>query len=313
MELTDTQQQYINDYIRSIEETIGEQLNEKQRERALSRLRARIQEKLEGLSESPLSDASVLGVLQKLGQPETQAAILVRVWGDGLPTSPVSKPSSHSQAAIEPKVSRQKTAETEEAPASISQVEKVVRKRKPSYPIWLGVNLYLAQRFRLPLWALRSFCVLVGMVSGPVSLLLYMFVFVVLRISKSIKAPVPFHPLRLVVYPLLTAALTTFFYLVGIYGINLIRFAYEQYFERAIPELQEWAWLESKSLTMFIVALALLMPLSLFSAMPLANSWDYSIRRLTQAGVAIYAIAVSFGVASYIAGIILKFTSEFVD
>jgi hypothetical protein len=41
------------------------------------------------------------------------------------------------------------------------------------------------------------------------------------------------------------------------------------------------------------------------SGLPLANAWGHSLKRLAQAIIALYAMAICFGVASVIAGLIL--------
>mgnify|MGYP000971372490 CR=1 FL=1 len=82
MELTEKHELYVSRYISEIEEKIGDQLSPGQRERALGRLRARIDEKLKSASAEGMDDTEILNLLHKMGQPETQAAILVRVWGD---------------------------------------------------------------------------------------------------------------------------------------------------------------------------------------------------------------------------------------
>ncbi len=58
-------------------------------------------------------------------------------------------------------------------------------------------------------------------------------------------------------------------------------------------------------------ALALTLPLAVLSALPLANAWDYTLKRLVQALLALYGLILCFGIASFLVGIILDVVSDF--
>lgn len=304
MELTEKHELYVSRYIREIEEKIGDQLNPGQRERALGRLRARIDEKLQSSSASETDDAEILNLLHKMGQPETQAAILVRVWGDAsdaiaaVPAVPLSATPAIPPASSSPA-----------APGPGSDISTAPNGK--GGPIWLGVARYFARTYDLPLWAIRALMFILGVATGPAALMVYMLLFIVLRLRGKVQSPTRFHPFRVVLNPLFTGGTITLFHLAGVYGIVGIRMAHEKYLGKAVPELSEWAWLEVEANRLFIGVLVFLLPLALFSAMPLANKWDYSLKRFTQAGVVLYAIIISFGLASFITGIILNFVNEF--
>ena len=309
MELTEKHELYVSRYISEIEEKIGDQLSPGQRERALGRLRARIDEKLRSASADGMDDTEILNLLHKMGQPETQAAILVRVWGDASDAiAPVPAPAPSEVSAAASAVPSEKESGKV---ATVAFETKPAVKGKERGPAWLGVALYLSRTYGLPVWALRALAFLLGIATGPVALMLYMLAFILLRVSGKVKAPAVFHPSRVVLNPLFTGGLLALFHFAGVYGIVGIRLAHEKYLGRVVPELNEWAWLEVEAARLFLGALLFLLPLALFSAMPLANKWDYSLKRFTQAGVVLYAIMVSFGLASFITGIILNFVNEF--
>lgn len=309
MELTEKHELYVSRYISEIEEKIGDQLSPGQRERALGRLRARIDEKLRSASADGMDDTEILNLLHKMGQPETQAAILVRVWGDASDAiAPVPAPAPSEVSAAASAVPSEKESGKV---ATVAFETKPAGKGKERGPVWLGVALYLSRTYGLPVWALRALAFLLGIATGPVALMLYMLAFILLRVSGKVKAPAVFHPSRVVLNPLFTGGLLALFHFAGVYGIVGIRLAHEKYLGRVVPELNEWAWLEVEAARLFLGALLFLLPLALFSAMPLANKWDYSLKRFTQAGVVLYAIMVSFGLASFITGIILNFVNEF--
>ena len=309
MELTEKHELYVSRYISEIEENIGDQLSPGQRERALGRLRARIDEKLRSAAADGMDDTAILNLLHKMGQPETQAAILVRVWGDASDAiAPVpATASSEVPAAVSTVPAEKESAKG----ASAASETKPASKGRERGPVWLGVALYVSRAYGLPVWALRALAFLLGIATGPVALMVYMLAFILLRMGGKVKAPAAFHPFRVILNPLFTGGLLALFHFAGTYGIVGIRMAHEKYLGRAVPELNEWAWLEVEAPRLFLGALVFLLPLALFSAMPLANKWDYSLKRFTQAGVVLYAIMVSFGLASFITGIILNFVYEF--
>ncbi len=306
MQLTENQERYISQYIGEIEESIGDQLSPKQRDRALSRLRARLDEKIRSGVSAPLEDADVLNILHKMGDPETQAAILVRVWGDVTIGGAALTPSETSPtSASNPNASSPSSGQTAKAQKGAPS------KGNKFGPVWLGVVSYFARRSGLPLWALRLLASLLGLLTGPLALMTYMAAYIVLRLRGRLQSPAPFHFYRVVLYPAITGILLLLFYFGGVYGIMGIRMAHEKYLGRTVPELNEWAWLEVEAPSIFVSALFILLPLSLFSAMPLANGWDYSLKRFTQAGVILYAVILSFGIAFFLTGIILNFVHEF--
>ena len=312
MELTEKHELYVSRYISEIEEKIGDQLSPGQRERALGRLRARIDEKLKSASAEGMDDTEILNLLHKMGQPETQAAILVRVWGDAsdaIASVPPVAPSVAPVTAVPPSSPAAAGPETDKRVPTAPDA-KTAAKGKERGPVWLGVFLHLSRAYGLPVWALRILPS-AGHRHGSAALMLYMLAFILLRIGGKVKAPAVFHPSRVILNPLFTGGLLTLFHFAGIYGIMGIRMAHEKFLGRVVPELHEWAWLEVEATRLFLGALLLLLPLALFSAMPLANKWDYSLKRFTQAGVVLYAIMVSFGLASFITGIILNFVNEF--
>ncbi len=183
--------------------------------------------------------------------------------------------------------------------------------RPVSPPVWLGVLAWCAAVLDWPVWALRILTVIIGLVTAPIALLVYMGAYLWLRVNGRIEGTMPLRPWRMFFRPVVTALMLIVIHFAGIYAIKAVRVLHENWLNRAMPDMAEWAWYDAEAGRMFFWALVLLAPLALFSAMPLANAWDYSIKRFVQACTALYAIAVSFGVASFISGLILAFVREF--
>ena len=51
--------------------------------------------------------------------------------------------------------------------------------------------------------------------------------------------------------------------------------------------------------------------LAFLGGLPAANNWDKTLRKVSQAILALYAVAVCFGIASTLTGIILQFVEKY--
>jgi len=305
MELTEKQELYIARYMRSVSDALAGRLTEPQRERAVARLQARIRDQLNRISKAHPDDIDVADVLRKMGSAESQVEVLVRVWGSG--DAEETAPESQETPSVLKKASG--------TPVSQPPVKPVFSKpaaaATPPASVWLGVLAWTAAQWDLPVWALRILAALVGVVTAPVALLVYMGAFFWLRLGGKAVSRAPLHPARMFFRPLLTTLLLCLIHYCGVYAIKGVYIVHDTWLKRDMPDMSEWAWFETEAGRMLFWMLFLLLPLSLFSAMPLANAWDYSLKRLNQACVALYAIVVSFGIASFVTGLILAFVREF--
>lgn len=314
MELTQKQELYIARYLRSIRDLLAGQLDERPSERALSRLHARILDQIAAQGQHLPEDTVVLDILRKQGTPEQQAAIMTKVWGKSANENSATSPPSLSPHEITPFHAAAPGEEECSAPVfPASPRSNAIPKGSPSDipPVWLGVVSYWAKTSGIPAWALRTLLVVLGLVTAPLLLSVYIGVYAWLRTSGHPGFQRPLRWGRLLFQPLLTTILTTALHFAGFYAIKGIHGVYDLLLKRPMPEIAEWAWFQVEGQRMWMAALLLLLPFSVLGALPLTNSWDYSIRRLTQAGIALYAIAVSFGIASFITGLILAFVQEF--
>jgi len=309
MELTQKQELYISRYMRAVADALYGRLNERQCERALSRLQGRVREQINAAGKARPEDIDVLDALRKLGAPERQADILARIWG-GESGAAESAASATPAQSSPPEYDAPSPRNTTDAPAKTAMDAPLRKETRPA-SVWLGVLAWCAEQWDLPVWALRVFVALIGAVTFPAALLVYMAVYFRLRVSGRLGTVPPLRWFQMIFRPALTALMLSVIHFAGVYGVKGVCLAYDTWLKRDMPDISEWAWFETEAGRMFFWALTLLVPLSLFSAMPLANAWDYSIKRFTQACVALYAIVVSFGIASYVTGIILAFVREF--
>lgn len=310
MELTEKQELYIARYVKAVSDALSGRLTEPQCERALARLQARIRTQINGLNKMRPDDTDVLEIVRKLGSAENQADVLVRVWGSGesVPAA-TDTDTPGAVSAVNPVQTEKKSVAQ---PTTVKPAfSKPAGIKTPPPAVWLGVVAWCAAEWDLPVWALRILVFLLGLVTLPIALLAYTGVFFWLRLGGKAVSTAPLHPARMIFRPLLTGLLLAVIHYCGVYAIKGVYIVHDTWLKRDIPDMSEWAWFETEAGRMFFWMLFFLLPLALFSAMPLANAWDYSLKRLNQACVALYAIVVSFGIASFVTGLILAFVREF--
>ncbi len=190
--------------------------------------------------------------------------------------------------------------------------EPVTAQAKPERNrLWLGVCAELADRGGFPAWQVRLLAVLAGLVTGPLALVAYIGGFVAIYLSAAPAERPHINVLRLA-----GRAGGTFLIAIALntgtsYALQFIYFAHEQYLKRPVPALGEWGWIEAESGSMLFWAVVLGVPLAVLSGLPLANAWDYSLKRLSQAILALYGVGLSFGIASVVVGILLDVAQDF--
>jgi hypothetical protein len=84
----------------------------------------------------------------------------------------------------------------------------------------------------------------------------------------------------------------------------------ERYAAVSPATLKPWNWMGTYLNEPMFLAVVLLSPLAILSGMPMINDWDKTLRRMAQAGLALYGVFVSLGLASLLCGIILHFVRQ---
>lgn len=268
MQLSERQEQTVVDYLRAVTRLAGDGIAAGDRERGLARLESRIREELQRLRRAQPDDAEVEGVLQRMGTPAVQAALL---------------------AAPEP------------SEATIGQ---------HGDRVWLGVCGWIAGMIDMPPRLVRVGAVCLG-VTGPLALLGYLGAYAAMRMGTPKEKREPIDWLGVVwrvgvVFALLIALRTGFGYLLR--GLEI---AYSEGMERGLPEMGDWGALRYRAGTYYGYALFCCVPLAALSALPLHGGWGKSLYRFAQALVTLYAIALCYGTAEFLVGIILDFVKQF--
>lgn len=277
MHLTQKQESLISQYLRDLSRRLDTSLPEKVRERSLRQVQTRIYHDLERLNNAAISDDDVVRILRQAAASAAEP-----------PQAPV--PATGSPMAP--------------APAGTSPLLLRGRAQDPK-PIWLGVCAHNADRIGIETWMARAGLVVMGLCTGPLAVFLYLagFAEYYAGLPGKERPPIAWPRLALrVVVPL--AALVALRW-----GTNrallLIAYGHERIFKESMPSLGKWDWFRFQEGSYFFLALVCVLPLAVLSGLPLANAWGHSLKRLAQAITALYAMALCFGLASVIAGLIL--------
>lgn len=176
--------------------------------------------------------------------------------------------------------------------------------------VWLGVCAGVAENLDIAPWLARGLAMLLGLTTGPLAILIYLGLYFRLYASAGADEP-RIAKARALWRSLSTVIIACALRYGSLYAVRLVYYVHEHYLHRPIPELGPWAWFHARDGELFFWAIVICTPLALLSAMPLANAWDLSLRRMNQALLALYGVALSFGIASILTGLILDFVKEF--
>ncbi|HNR30572.1 MAG TPA: PspC domain-containing protein [Candidatus Hydrogenedentes bacterium] len=292
MKLTQQQGALVTNYLRDVASALDEKLSSEAREEALARLRADLYRALEGTGRDRISDAEVEAALGRFGPPKEQALALS---GQGFDTR-----------VLLPEGDR----------------------------IWLGVCAGIAARLGVEPWVLRVIgavlclagpvlslltiasvrdwsSVTIGLFTISLALVTYLLLFAYLRIVSGPRALPPVRIFPILVNSAVTLIIAVALHLGVAYLLDLLRYAHETFLKRPFPMIGSWGWIEQQAGGMLFWALACCLPLAVLGSLPLANGWDQSLKKAGHAGLALYGVALAFGVASYLAGGTLDLVENF--
>ncbi len=270
MRLTQKQEWLIDRHLHEVARALEGDTEPKVIDRAVARVRGRIEGCLRGEGDTILSDETVREAIRKTGQPEVVAREILAA------------------------------ARADAARGSESSPNRR----------WLGVCHWAAERSGLPPYAVRAMVLLLGLVTAPLALAAYALVWFWLRAVGALPDAGRLRPVRLVWRLAITVFLAVALYLGAKYGFRALAFAMENWAKRPVPELGQWGWYLQEQGSLLFWTLFLTLPVALLGALPMAGGWDRTLRRVSQAMLALYAVVICFGLASVVAGIILQTVHE---
>ena len=293
MKLTQPQQTAITRYLREIAMYMDDSFPIAVRRQELNEFHRKIHQSLEATANGGnVQNEHVKALLARLGPAEKRGPTLL----GGVAAKPVA----------------QKAPATQRRPAKAQPTQR--RSRPPREEgekrVWLGVCHNLAERMEIEVWYIRTLAIILG-ITGPLAVVLYLGLYAEMYYSADDKARPTIVRSKIVKRFATTFGVAFALYVGTHYGSRLIYFVNAELLRRPQPILGPWGWIEDKLGALFLLTILFLLPLSILSAMPLANAWDQSLKRVIQAGLAVYGLVLSFGIASLVVGIILSVVRDF--
>ena len=271
MRLTQEQDQRIAQYINAVRAHLGEAPEARANE-FLTRLKAHIGRRLREFGGEAISDHDLATLLRNLGTPAQQAA---RIAGD------TRRTDYHGFLAWNGRV-------------------------------WLGVCGGLADQLGMePSW-MRLLAVLLGLVPPVLPLLLIAYLATYLAAYYSPQGRGLPRPNAWALARSIAAAIAVILTLAAGTAMLLVLFrhAYAQLAGRTLIVQGGLGWIFVYNRAMAFWMLFTFTPLAAIAALPVAPDWAGTLKKLVQAGIAIYAMALSFGIACVLVAIILGVVND---
>lgn len=339
MQLTSKQKEMIAHFLRRQDELFVDLRGEK-RAQALSQIKQRIRKELLGLGVETVTDLHVASLLNRMkvsvklkkkseviveSEPEPSVESTGKIQeppkaaGDVAPavdeTLKVAArawnaeeaawraAASEEQEASEAVEGREELEEppAEAGPKTVVEIEEDGDEEEDfGDRHWLGVCDNMAGGTGRSLGMIRMGFVVLGCLTGPVAILIYLAAY-----ASGIQR----HPRD---YPAVDGGRVrgALFRLLGIAGgMFAVSWAIEfgaargflEYFGQ-LPEMGVWGRMSSYGAGLLVLVLVILSPLAALGALPLAYRWGATFSTIVNAGLAIYAVLISMGVASSMVG-----------
>ena len=174
---------------------------------------------------------------------------------------------------------------------------------------WLGVCAALSERFGVGVAYIRGLFFLFGIPAGPIALLIYTAIYFQLYFTARDAGASAIDPLSLLRNIFAFLAITAVLYAAGRGAFLLTYNLYPRFMEEELI-LNQWGWLEEYQRSFLYIVLIFGAPMAILCSLPMRRAWDYTWKRVMQAGLAVYAVILSFGIASILVGIVLLVVEE---
>lgn len=245
---------------------VGEQLRDlpsDERERALSRLNARIEREL-ARTRDPVGDDYLDRVLAGYGTPASQAA-------------------------------RIRNAKSSDPACLLAWGRR----------LWLGVCAGLARYFNLDPTVVRALAVLLAFVPFLLPVVLWGYLAFYLYQYYRVKGQGldPIGAAKVARSVGATIGVTVLLHVCTRFFLFFIAYAHAQIVQTPLIYPANWGWLTRDAGFLFFMALATLIPLSAIAGLPVSTEWAGTLRKLAQAGLALYAVVLCLGIACAIVGV----------
>ena len=179
--------------------------------------------------------------------------------------------------------------------------------------VWLGVCAGLARKLDIDASIVRAIAVLMGLVLPLLPLLLVAYLATYFwdyyTEGRRVLEPVELSRVAKSIAATLGVALALHFG--AWFLIVFIPHAYQAIAAQPLLLDRSWNWLTYDAGSWLFWVLAIGLPLTVVSALPVPKAWSGTLRKVVQAGLALYAVLLCFGVACILVGVILRGVEEF--
>lgn len=291
MKLTPNQERRITKYLQDVHaQTEG--LSDAQRRRALAHVKAQLRERLQQYTDAAPEDTELEAILNNCALPgfvSSAANQEAREVGDVEALEPSASPQDTSPPQNEPRAARGDFLELEGR-------------------VWLGVCSGLARYLRIESAIVRIIAAVVGVATLGFLLWVYvgLYLFFYLRDRSGVLPPLDVLPVVRRMAGMLALGIVMF--AVGEMALWAMGAAAGLAAGHGITVDAAWGWFAERNGTIVFWTLVFALPLGAMSAMPVAEGWDYTLRKLAQACLAVYALLLTFGLACHFVGLLLEAT-----
>jgi len=273
MNLSSKQEKIVAAFMRDVSNNMDRRLGADERARRLGEIRHQVMGKLASLGRQSLEDHELNAILKSAVQ-----------------TFSPRLPETASAKKFNPNVTLMLT------PEDIK---------------WLGVCGGLSAWLGVEPWIIRALFFALSIPLAPLTLIVYFGLYCWMYFHSDKGSTPKFKAYVSAWRFFYLVLLTNLLFHAAAYARDFIFFAHETYLKRAMPPLGEWDWIALWNGSFSNWVLVIGVPFSLLSGTPLKGAWGDSLKRVPWALLSLYFIAITFGIASILVGIILDFVSEF--
>jgi hypothetical protein len=172
------------------------------------------------------------------------------------------------------------------------------------------VGAVLAAETGVPVGAVRGLFLLLGLVTWPIALWIYLGVYFAQVIAGRDAGDEGPNGGRVVVAVLGAIAWIAILFAIG-WGVQWIGASmFERFLDKQLF-VDAWVWLPRYQIIMVLGVTLIALPLTVLGALPLANGWDLTLKKYGQAVIALYGAALMIGVICMAVGATMQVVSEF--
>jgi phage shock protein PspC (stress-responsive transcriptional regulator) len=175
---------------------------------------------------------------------------------------------------------------------------------------WLGVCAGMAAWLDMGPTVLRLIVFILSIALAPITITVYigLYLFLNYSMAKDDRQRVAWWTVAGRVISTVAIAIALYWSAKLLVGFQFQ--VYAHFLPQSSPQLNDWYWLQLWEYRMVFWVLVTTLPVTVLSALPLEGAWDNTLKKLIQAELALYGVALCFGIASVLAGLIIAVVEE---